>query len=69
MPVGAAGAIAGARRAKKRKQELAAKQKKEHDKVEKWFKTFDTNQSGYLERDQLKAMAGCGDYQMFWDRR
>ena len=22
-----------------------------------------------INRNQLKAMAGCGDYQMFWDRR
>ena len=56
MPVGAAGAIAGARRAKKRKQELERKQKQEQEKIEKWFKTFDTNHSGYLERDQLKAL-------------
>ena len=52
----AAAAIAGARAAKKRQQGLKIREKKEKDKINGWFRKYDTNKSGVLERDQLKQL-------------
>lgn len=54
-------AVAAAKKKKKKRQQeldarLRERQKKEKDVIDEWFVAFDTNQSGDLSNDQLKAL-------------
>ena len=58
MPAGAAIAVQSRKRRQRQemKRQHSIKMKEQTVKVDAWFASFDTDQSGVLSRDQLKAL-------------